>query len=267
MAMLLTRAAASALLLLTAVVNLASNSHVVRVLTYNIHHGEGTDREFDLVRIAAIITSADPDLVALQEVDQGTTRSARVDQLTELGRLTGMHAAFGKAMDFQGGSYGVGVLSRLPILRTDNQPLPGPPGREPRTALTVDIQLGASGRPVIRFTSTHLDSGRDADNRAVQADHLNRILATPENYAAILAGDMNARPDADVMQILGTHWTNASAPEPSLSGQPTSPVGRVDYILVRPAGHWRVVESRTLDAPIASDHRPVLAVLEWDPKP
>ena len=46
----------------------------VRVLTYNIHHGEGRDREFDLTRQSQLIMSVQPDLVALQEVDVGTTR-------------------------------------------------------------------------------------------------------------------------------------------------------------------------------------------------
>src|SRR5258707_15896745 len=89
---------------------------VVRVLTYNIHHGEGTDGEFDLPRLANVIKSVEPDLVALQEVDEATERASGVDELAELGRLTGMHTAFGKAMDFQGGAYGVGVLSRWSIL-------------------------------------------------------------------------------------------------------------------------------------------------------
>src|SRR4029453_6534960 len=111
--------------------------HTVRVLTYNIHHGEGTDGEFDLPRLARIIESSAPDLVALQEVDQGTQRASGVNQLTEVARLTRLHGAFGKAMDFQGGGYGVGVLSRWPLRPVEVHPLPDPPDREPRTSLTV----------------------------------------------------------------------------------------------------------------------------------
>ena len=72
---------------------------VVRVMTYNIHHGEGSDGRFDLQRLAQIIRDADPDLVALQEVDRNTARSGGVDQIAELSRLTGMHSAFGKALE------------------------------------------------------------------------------------------------------------------------------------------------------------------------
>ena len=74
----------------------------VRVLTYNIHHGEGMDGRIDLVRQAEILNREAPDLVALQEVDRGTKRSGGVDQLAELGRLTGLTPTFGRAIDFQG---------------------------------------------------------------------------------------------------------------------------------------------------------------------
>ena len=58
----------------------ASEPTQVRVLTYNIHHGEGTDRKIDLARIAAVIKRVKPDVVALQEVDKATSRSHGVDQ-------------------------------------------------------------------------------------------------------------------------------------------------------------------------------------------
>ena len=78
----------------------------LRVLSYNIHHGQGTDGRFDLARLAEVIDRLEPDLVALQEVDHRTRRAKGVDQAAELGRLTGMHSWFGKAMDFSGGGYG-----------------------------------------------------------------------------------------------------------------------------------------------------------------
>jgi endonuclease/exonuclease/phosphatase family metal-dependent hydrolase len=235
-------------------------SGTIRVLTYNIHHGEGTDGEFDLARLATIIKGVDPDLVALQEVDNATDRSGGVDEMTEFGRLTGMHTAFGKAIDFQGGTYGVGILSRWPILKAQNYPLPGTPDREARTALTVEVKTGNGVR--LQFTSTHLDQGRGAENRLAQATEINQRLVRERDRPTILAGDMNSGADTEVMQILGSQWTNVSPSEPlrTVNGRPQF---RVDYILVRPADRWRVIESTVVDAPVASDHRPVLAVLEW----
>src|SRR5690242_8494338 len=78
----------------------------LRVLSYNIHHGEGTDGKLDLDRIAAVIKAQKPDLVAVQEVDRNTKRTNQVDQAAVLGKLTGLHAAFARAIDLQGGEYG-----------------------------------------------------------------------------------------------------------------------------------------------------------------
>jgi len=234
----------------------------LRILTYNIHHGEGTDGRFDLSRLAGVVTSVHADLVALQEVDQGTERASGVNELTELARLTDMHPAFGKAMDYLGGEYGVAVLSRWPLLRTHNESLPSLPDREPRTALTVEVDPGA-GAPLLEFTCTHLDQTRDPENRLAQARYLNTRLVREDGQATILAGDLNARPSTEVMDLFDQRWTNPPADDPS----PISPSGRprlrVDYVLIRPAATWRVIESRIIDEPVASDHRPLLVVLQW----
>jgi endonuclease/exonuclease/phosphatase family metal-dependent hydrolase len=236
-----------------------------RVLTYNIHHGQGTDGRFDLSRLAGVMKSVQPDVVALQEVDRGTERSGGVDQLAELERLTDMHAEFGKAMDYSGGGYGVAVLSRWPILGTGNHPLPGSPDHEPRTALTVQVGSGEDG-PLLQFTSTHLDQGREPENRLAQAKYLNELLVRREGPPTILAGDMNSRPDTEVMETFETQWTVASAVDPSPTTPSGRPRSRVDYVLFRPAESWRVLESRVIDEPVASDHRPLLVVLTWTGK-
>ena len=236
----------------------------VRVLTYNIHHGEGTDGQIDLPRLAEVINGVQPDLVALQEVDQGTERSGGVNQLTELERLTKMHGEFGKSMNYFGGGYGVAVLSRWRMSKTEHHPLPTSTDREPRTELTVQVRAGEHG-PVLRFTSTHLDQGRDTELRLLQARSLNEHLVHGDGQPSILAGDMNSRPDSDVLQVLGEHWTNASADTlPPPAGRPRP---RGDHVLFRPAKCWRVIESTLIDETVASDHRPLLVVLEWTGKP
>jgi endonuclease/exonuclease/phosphatase family metal-dependent hydrolase len=234
----------------------------LRVLTYNIHHGEGTDGRVDLPRLAGVVIGVHPDLVALQEVDQATQRVGGLNELSELARLTGMHPVFGKAMDFLGGGYGVAVLSRWPLLRTHNDPLPSVADREPRTALTVEVDAGDHG-PRVEFTCTHLDQGRDPENRLAQARSLNAQLVREDGAATILAGDMNARPDSEVMALFDEYWTNPLAEDPVPSAPTERPRLRVDYVLLRPVARWHVIESRILDEPVASDHRPVLVVLEW----
>src|SRR5687767_4344036 len=126
----------------------------VTVLSYNIHHGAGTDGKLDLERIARIIREQKPDVVAFQEVDVKTSRSGGVDEAAELERLTGMNAVFGKAMDYSGGGYGQAILSRWRIKEHSVHQLPQRAGREPRILLVSTIE-NPNGSFV--FASTHLD--------------------------------------------------------------------------------------------------------------
>ncbi len=223
----------------------------LRVLTYNIHHGEAMDGEFDYERLAKVITDLEPDVVALQEVDRGTQRTGGVDQPALLGKLTGMLFAFGQAMPYQGGQYGEAVLSRFPIVRVEAYPLPFRPGQEPRAALVTYIKPD-NGLPEFIFAGTHL-CHQSNDTRTEQARQMNRVLADREGPPVILSGDLNARTGSDPMnELLTERWVDATAPQ-----------SRIDYVLIRPVDSWRVVEVTIVDERVVSDHRPVLAVLEW----
>lgn len=235
----------------------------LRVLSYNIHHGQGTDGAFDLPRIAKVITVARPDLVALQEVDRKTRRASGVDQAAELGKLTKMHAVFGKAMDYAGGQYGEAVLSRWPIQSHKAHPLGAPRGYEPRCALAVtvrpDKRLGA-----LVFVGTHLDHIRKDDVRFAQARKLNELFAAPDAKGPVLlVGDLNAVPASRTIRALRKRWTPAEPDKPAPTWPADKPNVKIDYVLYRPEGAWRVVEVKVIDERIASDHRPLLVVLEY----
>jgi endonuclease/exonuclease/phosphatase family metal-dependent hydrolase len=242
----------------------------VRVVTYNIHHAEGRDGVLDLSRIADVLRPLDADLIALQEVDRGTSRTEGMDQLAELAALLGMHGEFGRAMDHAGGHYGNAILSRWPIVDVRNDPLPHSAEYEPRTALTVRLRVGEGG-PALWFTSTHLDNSRDPEEKLRQARRLLELLAA-HGEPALLAGDFNARPGTGVIETLGEAFSLA-LPDGFTLGPAEPPVAgdgpgrrrgpRGDLVLFRPAAAWRVVESRSIDESVASDHRPVLTVLEW----
>ena len=99
---------------------------MIRVLSYNIRQGEGLDGCVDLERTAEVIRRADPDLVALQEVDTCCERSGNQDTPALLGQVLGMEHRSGRCMAYQGGEYGMAVLSRLPVTDTIPQTVPGP---------------------------------------------------------------------------------------------------------------------------------------------
>ena len=183
----------------------ASEPETLRILSYNIHHGEGTDGRFDLERIAGVIDSVKPDLVALQEVDRETRRSSGVDQAAELGRLTGMTAIFGPAMPYQGGEYGDAVLSRRRPSESGHLALPAAANHEPRVATHVTIELEGGA---VTFASTHLDHTRDPSDRVRQAealvDGVVRIVSGDGAFAAYEATDENTQRDIWALPLVGT---------------------------------------------------------------
>ena len=237
----------------------SSNPRQLKVLTYNIHHGEGIDRRLDLERIARVIRDVDPDLVALQEVDRHTTRTGGVDQPDILARLTGRHVVMGENIPLQGGTYGNAVLSRWPILTHHNHLLPCLKQGEQRGVLVVEVDWPAASP--LRLLATHFDHRPDEAERIESAIMINTLAATTPEAPMILAGDLNATPDSAPLRRLREMWTLTSpVPQPTIPVE--SPQRQIDYILYRPSDRWQVVTSRVLEEATASDHRAVLAVIE-----
>jgi len=111
------RPALCALLLSLAVPAALFAQGTVRIAAYNIKHGEGMDGVVDLARAAEVLRALDADVITLQEIDRGVQRTDGVDQAVALGEMLGMDAYFGDFMPYQGGEYGMAVLSRLPVRR------------------------------------------------------------------------------------------------------------------------------------------------------
>jgi endonuclease/exonuclease/phosphatase family metal-dependent hydrolase len=243
----------------------AAESACLRVLSYNIHYGLGTDGKYDLERLATVINAAKPDLVALQEVDVGVKRSGRVHQARRLAELTGMAVRFGPTQHYEGGLFGNAVLTRLPILDVVIHPLPyteSTPQRVtyPRGAIAVTVR-GPGGNP-LRFVSTHFQHNVPED-RIAEAKAINKLFVQDVQLPTILAGDMNAKPGAEPIQVLLRNWTNASDEPPSATAPSVNPTSRIDYVFYRPSGRFRVSDATVIAEPVASDHRPVLAILEF----
>ncbi len=232
---------------------------MLRVLSYNIHHGEGVDGKLDLRRIAEVIRSARPDVVALQEVDRRVDRSGGVDQAAELAEMTGMNVVFGGNISLQGGHYGNAILSRFPITRHENRLLPNLNQGEQRGVIDAQIELPGWSSP-LRFLATHLDHRGDPAERIASAKAINEWVAGTPRQLTLLAGDLNAVVGSDPLKVFKRQWSHTTDPP-----LPTIPVDQprrqIDYVLFRPAEHWEVVAARVLDEAVASDHRAILAVL------
>lgn len=233
----------------------------LRVLSYNIQHGEGADGKFDLTRIAHVITAAKPDLVALQEVDRNTTRTGRVDQAAELAKRTGMNAEFARAIDFQGGAYGLAILSKFPLKDVKSHKLPGKPKQEGRIVLHATVE--PNGIPAVTLLNTHLQHD-DGETREMQVARVEELFGKIDG-PLILAGDLNATPDSKPIKVLAKNWSFATelGNRGLLTYPSDAPKLQIDYVLFRPAGRFKVAEVKVIEEKVASDHRPVLAVLEW----
>ncbi len=234
-----------------------TKTDTLRILAYNTHHGEGMDGVLNLGRIAEVISAVEPDLVTLQEIDRQVERTGGVDQAGAYSALTGMEPLFGDFMEYQGGEYGMALLSRLPILDWTNHRLP--PGAEPRSALTARLRLPGTGREVV-ISGIHFY--RTEEERLAQARSLMEALRDEEGIV-ILAGDFNSTPGSAVMELLETEWAVARKDGSPLTFPADGPVREIDFILVRPKSGFRIIEHRVLDEEVASDHRPILLVLEF----
>jgi endonuclease/exonuclease/phosphatase family metal-dependent hydrolase len=222
----------------------------MRILAYNIRHGAGMDHCVDLPRLAAVIKPLKADVVLLQEVDRGVERSGGADQMAELASLTGMFPYFGKFMDFGGGEYGMGILTRQEALEWDVEELPA--GEEPRFLLWIRTEQAV-------FVGVHLY--RTEAERLAQAHRLVEAFAH-EPGPVVVAGDFNSEPDTAVMDYMAQHWRVAPKDGQTLTFPADEPVKEIDFALYRPAEAFEVVESRVVTEPMASDHRPVLLELQ-----
>jgi endonuclease/exonuclease/phosphatase family metal-dependent hydrolase len=235
----------------------------LRVMTYNIHHGESPAGKYDLASIAEVIRAQRPSIVALQEVDRRWgARSASDDQPAKLAELSGMRPCYGVNLDRSGAQYGNLILSRHPLSECANVHLPRLNAANEQRGVASAL-IDVEGTP-LRFYATHLQHN-SAEERVVQAKAvLEAIASHPE--PAIVAGDFNAQPHmAEVAPLTEryadawTLWTSATpGAGPGYTIPSSNPRSRIDYVFV-PKG-TRVTAAR-VPASLTSDHLPVVVTI------
>ena len=245
-----------------------SGERVARVMVYNIHAGKDAKGDDNLARVAKLVDSVHADVVLLQEVDRNTTRSGKVDQPAELARLTGYHVAFGKSLDFQGGEYGIAIMSRWPITSDTAIHLPVEPPQErsggsyePRIAIRAIID--APGRP-IAFVNTHLDPSGDDRWRKQEIRTVLEIVdgLRKRGVATFAGGDFNSTPESSTQTTvraagLRDSWTTCAQGE-GLTYPADSSTKRIDYLFLTGSA---TCASATVVNTQASDHRPLLVTV------
>jgi endonuclease/exonuclease/phosphatase family metal-dependent hydrolase len=233
-----------------------------RVMTFNIHHGRGLDDQVNLERIAALIQNERADVVALQEVDKGVTRTARRDLPAELAALAGMTAIFSNNFHFQGGEYGNAILTKFPVTHWQNRHYQMLRVGEQRGLLQATLNI--HGREIL-LLNTHIDYRGDDAERWMNVAEIESVARQHPSQPIILCGDFNDTPGSRVHRRLAETFTDVweqAGVGPGFTYPVLQPNKRIDFIW-----HSRrpdVKVSRVWVPPTdASDHLPLVAEFQW----
>lgn len=246
----------------------ANPEPTARVMTYNVHGCSGMDGRISPRRVARVIETEMPDIVALQEIDLGRRRSRAEDQSALIARLTGMNHEFCPTVTINDEHYGHALFSPWPMEVIKRGRLPHSPGRmhsEPRAALWVRINV--AGR-LLNVVTTHLGLGWGEGLAQVRAllgeDWLGRI---PAGEPVILCGDLNLSPGGaayrELTRGLRDAQTALSGHKPLRTFSSLRPMLRIDHIMLSPHFEVRGVRVPRNDLTrVASDHFPLVAELQ-----
>ncbi|WP_343073289.1 endonuclease/exonuclease/phosphatase family protein [Pyxidicoccus fallax] len=232
----------------------------LRVMTFNIQSGAR-----GLENVARVIRASVPDVVALQEVDVGSTRAGGLDQVAELSRLTGLpHRAHFRTTELFGGAYGIALLSRFPLESLAQYPLPVPANAEPRTLAHAVLQV--DGREVSVYLTHLIRRPFNGDARVRQSALVARLMAA-DPRPKLLMGDLNDDPGSRPIRLLRRDLRDVVATTGGAKGTYPMPLFlptlRIDYVLACDA--FTPVSSRVLPVDV-SDHYPVVADLRLNPE-
>lgn len=225
------------------------------IMSFNVRHCQGMDKKLDIERTAKVINDYSPRFVALQEIDKVVKRSKGVDQVSELGRLTGMHSVFAPAIDLQGGQYGVAMLSKEKPVSQRRIPLPGV---EPRMLLLVEFDD-------CYVATTHLDLS--ASNRLASAKIIcDTIKEHNKSKPVFVCGDWNAIRTSNVLDEMRKGVVVISDETGRTFHGPSAPKGPfcIDYIAIdkENSNDWIVLSRETVQDEITSDHKPIIVSIK-----
>ena len=230
----------------------------VRVMSYNLHQGFDVHGSHGLENIAKVIEAEDPDIIALQEVSRGWVVNGSVDMLVWLSQRLEMDYVWGPAAD---PVWGNAVLSRLPIINSQNHEMPNNDTvRLDRAFLTVEVDVG--GGETIDVIATHFHSG-DGDS-AIRVPQAMAVLeAVNSGRSTVLIGDFNAHPDHPEMLLFADSGFNDTFVASGATGDgftypADNPWERIDYVWASP--DLKVRDLSVSDS-LASDHLAVAVTL------
>ena len=228
----------------------AQAQNTLKLMSYNIKNANGMDNVCNFQRIANVINNTSPDVVAIQEVDSMTNRSVQKYVLGEIAERTQMHGYFAPAIDYDGGKYGIGLLTKQVPLRLQTLPLPG--REEARTLILAEFADYI-------YCCTHMSLTEEDRMKSLE---LVKAFTSSSTKPLFLAGDMNAEPESGFIKKLQKDFQILSNPKQHTFPAP-DPKETIDYIatLKQNAKGFAVISAKVINEPMASDHRPILVEL------
>lgn len=228
----------------------AQAQNTLKLMSYNIKNANGMDNVCNFQRIANVINNTSPDVVAIQEVDSMTNRSGQKYVLGEIAERTQMHGYFAPAIDYDGGKYGIGLLTKQVPLRLQSLPLPG--REEARTLILAEFADYI-------YCCTHMSLTEEDRMKSLE---LVKAFTSSSTKPLFLAGDMNAEPESGFIKKLQKDFQILSNPKQHTFPAP-DPKETIDYIatLKQNAKGFAVISAKVINEPMASDHRPILVEL------
>lgn len=228
----------------------AQAQNTLKLMSYNIKNANGMDNVCNFQRIANVINNTSPDVVAIQEVDSMTNRSGQKYVLGEIAERTQMHGYFAPAIDYDGGKYGIGLLTKQVPLRLQTLPLPG--REEARTLILAEFADYI-------YCCTHMSLTEEDRMKSLE---LVKAFTSSSTKPLFLTGDMNAEPESGFIKKLQKDFQILSNPKQHTFPAP-DPKETIDYIatLKQNAKGFAVISAKVINEPMASDHRPILVEL------
>lgn len=228
----------------------AQAQNTLKLMSYNIKNANSMDDVCNFQRIANVINNTSPDVVAIQEVDSMTNRSGQKYVLGEIAERTQMHGYFAPAIDYDGGKYGIGLLTKQVPLRLQSLPLPG--REEARTLILAEFADYI-------YCCTHMSLTEEDRMKSLE---LVKAFTSSSTKPLFLAGDMNAEPESGFIKELQKDFQILSNPKQHTFPAP-DPKETIDYIatLKQNAKGFAVISAKVINEPMASDHRPILVEL------
>lgn len=231
----------------------------LKILSYNIHHANPPSKKevIDIDAIANIINNSKADIIALQEVDKNTIRSGHIDEAEMIAQKTKLNYIFFKAIDYDGGDYGLAILSRFPLKNEKLIHLPQKIEAEKRILAYTTIKIAGKE---LTFANTHLDASRSNENRNLQMQY---ILTTFEKVKTpvILCGDLNNVAGSQAINLLETQFKRTCVNNCPGTVPQINPYRTIDYIATKNVA-WPLISYEVIPETYASDHRPISAVFK-----